>query len=147
MSDNFKAGIRFNPDVYAEIGYDSQNETGEMSVIGANGETIWESGEGGGSSGFTTVKMKLEGVQGIIQYSFPILTENEGVTYTAGTFQELETNNEVDIILPIGGGGAVGAIRNVGDFDITYSGNIQNIVEDRFIVTGDCTITLAEQPT
>jgi hypothetical protein len=49
MSDNFKAGIRFTPDIYAKIGYDSQNETGEMSVIGANGETIWESGSGSGS--------------------------------------------------------------------------------------------------
>lgn len=146
MSNNLKAGVRFTPDIYAEIGYDSQNETGEMSVIGANGETIWESGEGGGSGSFTSAKMKLEGVSGMIQYSFPVLTENQGITYLAGVFQELTTNSEVDIILPVGGG-AVGAIRNIGDFDITYSGNIQNIVEDRFMVTGNCTITLAEQPT
>ena len=147
MSDNFKAGIRFTPDIYAEIGYDSQNETGEMSVIGANGETIWESGEGGGgSSDFITVKMRATGAAGTIMHTFPVVIEQSGILCLTATTLSLTTNNEVDIVIPKNGG-ALGTLEPRGGADFEISGGIQHITSNQFMITGDCTITLAESPT
>lgn len=146
MSDTLRAGIRFNPDIYAEIGYDTQNESGEMSVIGANGETIWESGEGGGSSDFITVKMRATGADGAIMYTYPVVIEQSEILCLTVTTLPLTTNKEVDIVIPKNGG-ALGTLEPMGGADFEISGGIQHITSNQFMITGDCTITLAESPT
>lgn len=143
MSNNLKAGIRFNPNIYAEIGYDSQNETGEMSVIGANGETIWESSEGGGSSNFSLAQMTITGGSGRVTLTLPIATEPEDGGFDIVTKpQNFSAGDTPNIVIP-NSGRTFGIIDASVDFDI--SGNIQyNLDLQGFYITGDCTITLSD---
>ena len=143
MSNNLKAGIRFNPNIYAEIGYDSQNETGEMSVIGANGETIWESEGGGGSSGFSLAQMTITGGSGRVTLTLPIATEPEDGNFDIVTKpQNFNSGDTPNIVIPTSGR-TFGIIDASVDFDI--SGNIQYNAElGGFYITGNCTITLSD---
>lgn len=142
MSNNLKAGIRFTPDIYAEIGYDSQNESGEMSVIGENGEAIWESGSGG-SSNFSLAEMTITGNSGRVTLTFPIATEPEDGGFDIVTQpQNFSAGDTPNIVIP-NSGGTFGIIDASVDFDI--SGNIQyNLDLQVFYITGNCTITLSD---
>ena len=142
MSNNLKAGIRFNPDIYAEIGYDSQNETGEMSVIGADGQTIWESGSGG-SSNFNLAVMTITGGSGRVTLTLPIATEAEDGGFDIVTLPQIfRAGDTPNIVIP-NIGRTFGIIDATVDFDI--SGNIQYNAElGGFYITGNCTITLSD---
>lgn len=142
MSNNLKAGIRFTPDIYAEIGYDSQNETGEMSVIGANGETIWESGGGGGSSDFSTAQVTIVGEYPESEtLNVPSIIEVGMLDFPIPTILTTSPRGATVFTVPL----YKGHVMMMG-IDYVVSGNIVKHVEDGWIwydITGDCTITIS----
>lgn len=149
MSDNLKAGIRFTPDIYAEIGYDSQNETGDMSVIGANGETIWESGEGGGgSSDLSIANVTITNTTGHERIFMPICMLDDDAPidgYTAADIN-FESIGSVTYQVPLFKGGALAlGGESIADnvmtifTNVTGSGTLVDSI--MVLITGDCTIT------
>lgn len=149
MSDNLKAGIRFNPDVYAEIGYDSQNETGEMSVIGANGETIWESGEGGGgSSDFSIANVTITSNVGIHWVILPVLLMNPAPDIQGCLSpqpQDIEFEGTQTFQVPLFKGCAMARVSSEnGTIFSSVSGSASLMNHSMVIITGDCTLILSE---
>lgn len=149
MSNNLKAGIRFTPDIYAEIGYDSQNETGEMSVIGANGETIWESGEGGGgSSDLSTATLTINNIDGPDAKFDVALINTRGFSSGGVPHAPLQGDTETVNVILFEGAAMLNIENRPENLNITISGNIEDIGNNSYVITGDCTITLTEiQPT
>lgn len=145
MSDNLKAGIRFTPDIYAEIGYDTQNETGEMSVIGANGETIWESGEsGGGSSDLSIATLTINNVDGPDAKFDVALINARGWTGGGIPHAPLQGETETLNVILFKGLAVLNIENKPENLNISISGDIQNGGNNSYAITGDCTITLSE---
>lgn len=149
MSDNLKAGIRFTPDIYAEIGYDSQNETGEMSVIGANGETIWESGgEGGGSSDFSIANVTIITTDGDERIEIPICVSNPTPAIQGSAVPYISFNNDIGLhnynaILFKGMALAAGT-KDTGGLTIftNVTGSATLMDPQTVMITGDCSLTV-----
>lgn len=149
MSDNLKAGIRFAPDIYAEIGYDSQNESGKMSVIGANGETIWESGEGGGgSSDFSIANVTIITTNGDEKIEIPLCALNltpeiQGCAMPYVSYYDDIGSHNYKVILFKGKALAAGIIDANGAVTFTnVSGSATMMNPQNVMITGDCTLTV-----
>lgn len=121
-----------------------ESTDGVIGSVKVNGQ---EYGGGGGSSDFSTAEVTI-----VNNYSSEFIIEiavamsEEGMNASLGTLtaERIDTGMVANVILYKG---SAGAIITGFPLDapptITTSGNIQNMEDTAYLITGDCTITIS----
>ena len=145
--DNYKVNIsKLLIDIhYALTGKTPVNKNNHARIISELADNWTGSGGGGGGGGsseFSTAEVTIVGSYSVDAY-FPMLIEadtwGEGQPPFIACFQQGFECGTYDVLL------YKGALYTtiLSDYEFTYNGDIVDMGDDTYLITGDCTITIS----